>query len=118
MGRLKAVRSRLVAAKPRLSPTTDSEGHSPSTEPWRKWYGTPRWKALRWSVLLRDHFTCQCGCNRLVPDTPQLVADHRRPHRGDPARFWDPDNLQTLWKPHHDGWKQRLERAGRLTPRG
>jgi hypothetical protein len=29
-------------------------------EPWRAWYRTPRWKALRWEVLTEAMFKCQC----------------------------------------------------------
>jgi hypothetical protein len=40
------------------------------------------------------------------------VVDHVVPHRGDAALFWDPDNLQSLCKPHHDGSKQSEELRG------
>jgi len=40
------------------------------------------------------------------------VADHIQPHKGNPALFYDPANLQTLCKPHHDSAKQRWERLG------
>ena len=49
---------------------------------WRKWYKTARWQKLRWSVLVRDLFTCQMqGCGRIEADTSQLVADHKHPHQ-------------------------------------
>lgn len=84
------------------------------TVSWRGWYKLGRWKRLRMDVLVRDHFTCQWpGCGKLEGDTSQLVADHRKPHRGDEALFWDIRNLWTLCKPHHDGAKQREEAAGR-----
>lgn len=76
---------------------------------WRKWYNTTRWRKLRWSVLVRDGFTCRM-CGRLEGKTSQLVADHINPHRGDEAKFWDEAGLQTLCKPCHDGAKQRSER--------
>jgi len=40
------------------------------------------------------------------------VADHIRAHKGNPALFFDPANLQSLCKPHHDSAKQRWERLG------
>lgn len=43
---------------------------------------------------------------------PELVADHKTPHRGDVALFWDEQNLQCLCKPCHDRDKQRAERGG------
>jgi 5-methylcytosine-specific restriction endonuclease McrA len=81
---------------------------------WRAWYKTARWQRLRWQVLVRDLFTCQCGCGRIETDTSQLVADHKKPHRGDERLFWDIDNLQCLTKACHDGAKQRLEASGAL----
>lgn len=33
---------------------------------------------------------------------PGAVTDHIRPHKGDPELFRDPNNHQTLCKPHHD----------------
>jgi 5-methylcytosine-specific restriction protein A len=91
--------------------------HRSSSKPaYDKWYKTSQWQKLRWSVLLRDGFTCQCGCNRLEHDTSQLVADHKIPHRGDPALFWDASNLQTLTKHCHDSDKQRIEKGGKAKP--
>lgn len=78
---------------------------------WRKWYSTARWRKLRWSVLVRDRFTCQ-RCGRLEGDTSQLVANHKRPHRGDERLFWDEGNIETACKPCHDGPIQSEERSG------
>lgn len=79
--------------------------------PWRKWYSTARWQRLRWQVLTEAMFTCAM-CGRLVADTSKLVADHKVPHRGDEALFWDASNIQCLCKPCHDRVKQREERQG------
>ncbi|NYT43118.1 HNH endonuclease [Sphingomonas sp. R-74633] len=76
--------------------------------PWRRWYKTARWQALRWQVLVRDLFTCQM-CGLLVADTSKLVADHRKPHRGLAALFWDFANLWTLCDHCHSSVKQREE---------
>lgn len=114
MGRLRNLATRLGATPPRLKRATDAEGHSKSLEPWRAWHHTRRWRDLRAEVLLRDDYTCQRpGCGATNPDTSQLIADHKVAHRGDERLFWDPRNVQTLCKPCHDGWKQRLERRGR-----
>lgn len=40
------------------------------------------------------------------------VADHVQEHKGDPILFWDPDNLQSLCKRHHDSDKQSFEKGG------
>lgn len=79
-------------------------------QPWRAWYKTARWQKLRWSVLVRDLFTCR-ECGRIEADTSKLVADHKRAHRGDERKFWDPENLQCLCKPCHDKVKQAQEQA-------
>jgi 5-methylcytosine-specific restriction protein A len=113
MGRLSNLQPRLTGLPPRIKRHADAEGHSRTAEPWRAWYSTARWRRLRLDTFLRDLYTCQCGCGTVEPDTRQLVADHVEPHRGDERRFWDPANIQTLTKPCHDRWKQRLERRGR-----
>lgn len=112
VGRLTNLASKLSSLPPRLARQSDVHGHSRAAEPWRAWYSLARWKRLRKLVLIRDGFTCQCGCGHIEGDTSQLVADHIKPHRGDPVLFWDPANVQTLWKPHHDAAKQREERRG------
>lgn len=76
---------------------------------WRKWYNTTRWRKLRWSVLVRDRFTCRM-CGRTEGNTSKLVCDHTKPHRGNETLFWDESNLAAVCKPCHDGAKQRMER--------
>jgi 5-methylcytosine-specific restriction endonuclease McrA len=76
--------------------------------PWRKLYKTAHWQALRIRVFVRDLFTCQ-RCGRLEGDTSKLVADHKKPHRGDERLFFDESNVETLCKPCHDAEKQREE---------
>jgi 5-methylcytosine-specific restriction enzyme A len=80
------------------------------TQHWRAWYKTSRWQRLRWSVLVRDLFTC-IECKRIEADTSQLVADHIQPHRGDAALFWDAGNLQCMCKACHDSVKQARDKA-------
>lgn len=41
-------------------------------------------------------------CERLGRITPATVADHIKPHEGNPELFWDEDNLQPLCKRCHD----------------
>lgn len=110
MGRLRSLPPRIGGLPPRIARGTDAEGHSRVLEPWRAWYSLKAWEELRQRVFLRDDFTCQCGCGTFIDDPAERVADHRKPHRGDRALFFAEDNVQTLWKPHHDGWKQRQER--------
>lgn len=114
MARLKAVRPRLRTLPSRIGGAAGDRrafDQARDRQPWRRWYKTARWQRLRWAVLVRDMFTC-ARCQRLEADTSQLVADHRKPHRGDEALFWDEGNLWTLCKTCHDSWKQRVEGRG------
>lgn len=80
--------------------------------PWKAWYRTARWAAVRQKVFLRDLFQCQRPeCRRIEGNTSLLVCDHIKPHRGDAALFWEETNLQTLCKPCHDKVKQQEEQA-------
>lgn len=78
--------------------------------PWRKWYGTERWKALRWQVLTESLFTCAM-CGKLIDDPSQLVGDHIQPHHGNADLFWDRANVQCVCAPCHNSRKQAMERA-------
>ncbi|MCA2012409.1 HNH endonuclease [Cereibacter sphaeroides] len=134
MGRLKAMRPRLQTAAPRrlaVNSTQDSEAKRDKAAPWRRWYKTARWQALRWQALIADDFTCrlcrwehplamQCRelkalgrADLMSGRAPDLVADHIEPHRGATELFWDPGNLQCLCKPCHDKHKQRAEALAR-----
>lgn len=109
MGRLTALGSTLKPLAARVSSGRDKEGHSAAAEPLRHLYSTVRWQRLKRRVHVRDAYQCQMESCGAV--TPRPIADHRIPHRGDLALFWDETNVQTLCKPCHDGRKQRLERA-------
>ncbi len=80
--------------------------------PWKAWYNTSRWRALRLQVFRRDAYVCQhtgVVCTGHHPDPRSPVANHRIPHRGNPALFWDIDNIETVTKQHHDTAIQRDE---------
>lgn len=123
MAKLTTIKPRLSTIAPRLGsakPTDRKEAEAQrlkqrdQEQPWRKWYYTRRWKALRQQVLLRDAYTCQktgviCIGKHPEPNSP--VVDHKTPHRGDPALFWDAENLETVSKTYHDREKQKAERA-------
>lgn len=79
-------------------------------------YKTARWQKLRWSILVRDLFTCQ-ECKGIEADTSQLVCDHIEPHKGDEAKFWA-GPFQTLCKHCHDSLKQREEHGNPIVPIG
>ena len=114
MARLTRLKPALQSMAPRVG-YLERDVHRERDErlAWRAWYKTARWQRLRWDILVRDLFTCQCGCGRTLNDTSQLVADHIIPHRGDERMFWDRSNLQCLTKACHDSAKQRQEAAQR-----
>jgi len=115
MARLKTLKPRLRALPPRIrmpEGRAETERHR-NAQPWRRWYKLARWRRLRWAVLIRDMFTCRM-CGRIEADTSKLVADHREPHRGDEALFWDVNNLQTLCEDCHNGPKARMEARGEV----
>lgn len=117
MGKLAGLTGRIAVLPPRLSFAADVQPDGTRTrdqvQHWRRWYKTARWQRLRWSVLVRDLFTCTM-CKRIEADTSQLVADHKVPHRGDEALFWDASNIACLCSQCHNSTKQALEKSGRL----
>lgn len=67
----------------------------------RRLYRTERWRELRAWQLRREPFCAECeasGFHNIIAE----VVDHITPHRGNPALFFDPDNLQSLCKSCHD----------------
>ena len=63
----------------------------------RKLYGLTAWRVLRKQHLRQHPFCVEC-----TPPTVGTVVDHKTPHGGDASLFFDPDNLQTMCKRHHD----------------
>lgn len=120
MARLTSVRPALGAsvARPVLADLREEQTRDQrrrADSPWRAWYNTARWQALRQVVIRRDRWTCQqtgalCVGRANAANAP--VVDHIVPHRGDPALFWDLRNLQLVAKSWHDTVKQAQERAG------
>lgn len=87
---------------------------SPEAEQYRKHYKTARWQKLRWSILVRDMFTCQ-RCKRIEIDTSKLHCDHVTPHKGDEQAFWS-GPFATLCHACHNSAKQSEERTGKAKP--
>lgn len=112
--RLAGLPPRLASLPSRLTTFDSGDRGRTQASPWRQWYKTARWYALRLRIFARDAYRCQWpGCGRIEPNTSLLVADHRTAHRGDGRLFWDENNIETLCKPCHDGAKQRAEQRGR-----
>jgi 5-methylcytosine-specific restriction enzyme A len=119
MARLKTTQPLLTVAPPRLAAPKDDAGRSAYRRkhtPGYALYSDRRWRGddngvggLRWDVLVRDRFSCRM-CGVMHSDTSRLEADHIKPHKGDPALFWDPGNLQCLCGDCHRGRKQADDR--------
>lgn len=108
MGRLRHLPARLSRLPERVERLAEAD--RTMRAPWHHWYKTAAWRRLRWKVLRRDLFLCQM-CGVLAAAKGEAVADHKTPHRGDEALFWDENNLQCLCKTCHDSTKQRIDRA-------
>jgi len=83
---------------------------SDEAEEWRKLYHTARWQSLRSWQLNRQPLCERCKAKGIT--AAATVCNHRIPHKGDPALFYDPDNLEPLCAPCHDGPVQSEERLG------
>jgi 5-methylcytosine-specific restriction endonuclease McrA len=80
---------------------------------YRHLYGLKSWKMLRISKLNespmceakeKDGYPCRNGA---------YVVHHVKDHKGDPALFFDRENLQSLCKSHHDQETARRVNADR-----
>lgn len=88
-----------------------------SNRPWRRLYKRKAWGILRERVISEAQGLCKiCGtaCVGARGKSNSPVIDHIKPHKGDEALFFDPDNLQLLCKRCHDTSKQREEHRGYL----
>ena len=82
-------------------------GRYASRAEWHALYNRKVWKQTRLAVLQESPLCVRCM--KLGRSIPATVVDHIIPHRGDETLFFDRDNLQSLCKPCHDGWKHRVE---------
>lgn len=67
----------------------------------RKWYSSEHWRSLRLRVLADEPICMDCHV------TASTECDHKVPHRGNPALFWDRANLQGLCAVCHGQKTQR-----------
>lgn len=99
-----------MAAKPRRN------SRSPEAARWQHLYKGRVWATLRKRTFVRDLAQCQM-CRQAVKlhasngDPYQMHCDHITPHKGDPALFFDPDNLRTLCAQCHNGHAQAEDRG-------
>jgi 5-methylcytosine-specific restriction endonuclease McrA len=80
-------------ALPYPEPTNDREV-------WRTWYKRARWERLRLAQLHAYPLCSMCEAEGKVELA--TVVHHIKAHKGNPALFFDPSNLASVCKPHHD----------------
>lgn len=85
---------------------------SPEAAAYRKLYKSQRWQTLRRLQLSKHPLCTRCLNGEPRRLTPATVVHHKREHKGDPALFFDPSNLESLCAPHHDRDAQSEERLG------
>jgi len=107
--RLRTLAPRVNLAPSRIGRAPRHTGSTPKRErnnvAWRAWYSSKAWHELRLKVFERDGYVCQrtgviCAGKHPAPDSP--TANHKVRHNGDPALFWNPDNVETVTKEVHD----------------
>ena len=78
---------------------------------WHGLYNLAVWhRVLRPHQLAKEPTCCRCrAAGKIVAAT---VVNHVVPHKGDMRLFSDPDNLESVCKPCHDGEIQHQERTG------
>lgn len=76
-------------------------------------YAHRRWRNLRQAHLEKEPLCRMCHAKGRV--RLATIVDHIDPHKGDMVKFYNPRNLQSLCKWHHDSVKQAMEKGG--TPR-
>ena len=73
--------------------------------------------STRWDKASAGHLRNSPLCRycELAGDlTAATLTDHLYPHRGDQAVFWNRTYWISSCAPCHDGFKQRVERRGRV----
>jgi 5-methylcytosine-specific restriction protein A len=69
------------------------------SDPWSHLYQTPEWKRASRAFRKANPLCASCAGIGLV--VPVAEVDHKEPHRGNRALFWDRTNWQGLCKPCH-----------------
>jgi len=90
-------------------PADRADAKRAAEKPWRKWYGTTRWKRRRADQLTRQPLCQRCQAKGLVQVA--TVAHHVIKHNGDEQLFWNGE-LASSCAPCHDIIEQGIEARG------
>lgn len=107
-GRLQTIKPRLAEAKGRDLKQVNPDSWRAGKTTAERGYGG-RWQKAR-ETFLQHHPLC-VYCEREGRITAANVVDHKVPHRGDQALFWDQANWQPLCRSCHDSAKKAEEAA-------
>jgi len=109
MTKLKTLKSTLQQLPQQLKTLNPSSWRSGKEKTSERGYGW-RWQKAREQWLLLHPMCVMCAelDGRVVAAT---VVDHKVPHRGDQALFWDRGNWQSLCAPHHDSHAKKRDNA-------
>ncbi|MGY3359760.1 5-methylcytosine-specific restriction endonuclease McrA [Bradyrhizobium sp. GM0.4] len=80
-------------------------------QPWRAWYKTAKWRALREEQLSKQRLCERCLKRGVVRSA--TVVHHTIAHKGDAAIFWDHTKYASSCAPCHNSDEQSIERGGR-----
>jgi 5-methylcytosine-specific restriction enzyme A len=103
---IKTLPSRVQMAKPRVATIQPGSWRADKQSSTQRGYGY-RWQQARLGYLQAHPLCVMCQAEGRVEAA--TVVDHKVPHRGDMASFWDRDNWQSLCSTHHSADKQRQE---------
>jgi 5-methylcytosine-specific restriction protein A len=87
----------------------ESDARRREAKPWRAFYNTARWKALRDRQLAKQPLCERCIAKGLV--VRATVAHHRERHEGDAVKFFQGE-LASSCAPCHDVVEQGIEARG------
>ena len=96
-----------IGQRPKAERDADYEGERRRVKPWRRWYSTAVWKAIR-RTQLRAQPLCERCLGREVTRAARVV-NHRVAHRGVWERFIA-GPFESLCKRCHDSEVQSEER--------
>ncbi|KWD49681.1 hypothetical protein WL67_20800 [Burkholderia ubonensis] len=125
---LKTLKARLQSLPPRIQVVQSGSWRTGKQSSTARGYGYA-WQRLRAEHLAKHPHCVYClreigmagwspvdvvlACAaRGIAEPLGTIGDHITAHRGNRQLQLDPDNIQTLCKPHHDSAKQREERSG------
>ena len=106
----------LKVAGSNQAPATRQDYRSVDARRYRRLYNGKRWQVIRNQQLNIEPLCRFCLITEEV--TAATVVDHIRKHNGDLDLFYDPSNLQSLCKHHHDSAKQMIDHGHKVVTYG